>query len=579
MLLWCDNVVVLRSPGLNAPSAPEPHPGRPSALTQGLRAATEAVARALTPSEVVDAVAAQAQAALGVRATLAYRLTEHGDHFEVMHATGRSEEPVIDGFRFLLNESTPAGQVFLSGDPIWLATPEEIDRYPLIGELMRMQGIQAIVLLPMRSVDGRVANVLRFTFAEPRAWSAAQREFLTEIAGLCAPALERAARVEQEIAGREAAEASNRARDEFLAVLSHELRTPLTPIFGFAALLRRRLGASDPLVDEALSAIERGAQQELRLVNDLLDVSRVISGKLVLKQDVVRPAEVIEAALADVQIAATAKGIALTAELQPVATVRGDQERLRQAVGNLLVNAVKFTPGEGAVRISLEQRGDEALITVADSGIGIDPAFLPSVFERFSQGDPSSTRRHHGLGLGLAIVRHIVEGHGGRVTASSAGAGQGATFTITLPCMSAGLPAGSAKIASVPSPAGGALGGARILLVEDHEPTRQALQMLFEAEGALAAVAASADAALALLGERAFDLLVADIGLPDVDGYSLIRTVRSTSGLARLPALALTAYAGPSDRQDALDAGFDQHLAKPPDTALLLATLARMLRR
>jgi PAS domain S-box-containing protein len=447
---------------------------------------------------------------------------------------------------------------------------------------------------------------------------------------------QRAHLLELEQAARAEAEAANRVKDQFLAILSHELRSPLNPILGWTKLLRSR--KLDPTAtDRALDTIERNAKLQIQLIDDLLDVSRILRGKLSLNLAVVNLTTVIDAALETVQLAAQTKKIQLeyippdaedtgTRETKGNVSksfstssilVQGDSNRLQQVVGNLLSNAVKFTPSGGRVEVRLEVVNDGeigrlgdgemggtisphhpttpppyhgspttppphhknlyAQITVKDTGLGISSEFLPHVFEYFRQADSSTTRKFGGLGLGLAIVRHLVELHGGVVTADSPGEEQGATFTVKLPLIEQQGEGGekdteqqSDKFTS------SYLAGLRILVVDDNPDTRNFLDYCLKEYGATVTVASSANQALAALAQLQHDLLISDIGMPEVDGYSLIEQIRAVPPEqgGNIRAIALTAYAGDSDRSRLLAAGFQAHIAKPVDIDQLLLAIA-----
>ncbi len=397
---------------------------------------------------------------------------------------------------------------------------------------------------------------------------------------------ERAQLLDREQAARAQAEAINRLKDEFLATLSHELRTPLNAILGWAQLLRRGKYTPATLAN-ALEAIERQSRVQVQLVEDLLDVSRIIQGKLALKPGWFDMAKTIEVALNSVSFAAEAKPVTVSSEFDPaVGLMWGDTQRLQQVVSNLLTNAVKFTPAGGTVQLRLSavavansSSPNYVQIQVSDTGKGISAEFLPYVFDRFRQADGSITRADSGLGLGLAIVRHLVELHGGTVRAASPGEELGATFTVMLPLKQRRSPQsqlrGERKIAPVSA---GILAGLKVLVVDDEPDNREFLVAALEQLGATATAAASAAEAIELLQQSPADILVSDIGMPVEDGYSLIRKVRSSeSGTAkRLPAVALTAYPSEPDRDRAIEAGYDEHLAKPIDPAVFAAILARL---
>jgi PAS domain S-box-containing protein len=378
----------------------------------------------------------------------------------------------------------------------------------------------------------------------------------------------------QEQAARETAERANRIKDEFLAVLSHELRTPLNPILGWSRLLQTgKLDAKKSAA--ALATIERNAQLQSQLIEDLLDVSRILQGKLTLNQVPVSLATAIEAALETVRLAAEAKNIQIQTTLDPkVGQISGDAGRLQQVIWNLLSNAVKFTPEGGQVKIRLTQVDRVAQMQVIDTGKGIQADFLPYVFEHFRQEDGATTRKFGGLGLGLAIVKQLVELHGGTIQANSLGEGQGATFTVQLPC----LPQSSdlTQEASDPMSADCPLSGLRILVVDDDQDSRDFIAFVLEQEGANVRTAPSAIAALQILAQDSFDLLVSDIGMPGMDGYMLIQQIRSHPEYGQMRAIALTAYAGEANERQVLQAGFQQHLAKPVDPAELVVRLQQM---
>ncbi len=393
---------------------------------------------------------------------------------------------------------------------------------------------------------------------------------------------EQAARADAERRA-EREEAANRAKDEFLAVLSHELRTPLNSMLGWIQLLRS--GALDAArTSHGLDVIQRNVDQQARLISDLLDVSRIVAGRLALTMREVDLPRVVAGVAEAMRPAAEAKDITLTSRLATDAgPVLGDPERLGQIVENLLGNAIKFTPRGGHVILRLVRDGGARLI-VTDNGKGIAADLLPHVFERFRQGDATSTRAHTGLGLGLAIVRHLVELHGGRVTAESAGEGLGATFTVSLPIMStvSGTAEGLVADAMVPDvDAPDLLDGITILVVDDDTDTRDLLATIFAEHGATPTVVANARDALATARRIVPDVLVCDIAMPGGDGYALVGEVKSWAAAAgvHVAAVALTAYARPEDRERALAAGFDVHLAKPVEPAQVLAAVARLASR
>lgn len=378
------------------------------------------------------------------------------------------------------------------------------------------------------------------------------------------------------------AEAANRMKDEFLATLSHELRTPLTSLLGWACVLRGP-NRDEALLDQGLEAIERNARVQVQLIDDLLDVSRIVSGKLHLDVRPVDISAVIQTTINVMVPAAHAKGITLEYWAQPgLGAISADPARLQQIVWNLLSNAVKFTSNRGSIKVRLEQDGNHAKITVQDSGIGIEPEFLPSVFDRFRQADSSTTRSFGGLGLGLAIVRHLVELHGGTVWATSEGSGKGATFSVMFPLLPERIQAPplqhSAETKGIDLHA---LDGLRVLLVDDEPEARQIISTVIKRMGAEVKTCESASEALSTLVEWRPDVLMSDIAMPDEDGYSLIGKVRSLprdKGGAT-PAAALTAYARDEDRRRALDAGYQMHIAKPVTSTQLFTLISRLVGR
>jgi PAS domain S-box-containing protein len=422
---------------------------------------------------------------------------------------------------------------------------------------------------PIRNRDGRISGVVlvfrdvseRRRLDLERQNAAAERERLLEA--------ERAARAE--------AERASRIKDEFMAMVSHELRTPLNAILGWTQLMMR--GKDDPAtLERGLDIVSRNTRLQAQLISDLLDVSRIVSGKLQLQMQAVDLHAIASEAIETVRPDADAKGLTLAVSLdRATGAVAGDPARLLQVIWNLLSNAIKFTPAGGRIEITLHRRDGNAELTVSDTGAGIRSDVLPLVFDRFHQADRSITRRFGGLGLGLSIVKHLMELHGGAVSADSAGEDKGATFTISLPTSSPAAPMTSAPVRSkheLYPPV--SLESLRVLVVEDEPDTREFLKRLLESQGATVIVAGSAQEALVAVRDQQPQIMISDIGLPDVDGYDLIRTIRQDDQQRRnaVPAIALTAYARPEDRARALLAGYQAHLAKPVEPGELLMTIA-----
>lgn len=400
-------------------------------------------------------------------------------------------------------------------------------------------------------------------------------------------ASERERLLDSERAARAEAERASRMKDEFLATLSHELRTPLSSILGWAHLMRSRTPSPAELV-KGLEIVERNARVQTQLIEDLLDMSRITSGKLRLDVQPVMPVTFIEAALETVRPAADAKDIRLECMLDPAAgPVSGDPARLQQVAWNLLNNAIKFTRKGGKVRVILERVNSHVELSVADNGVGIEPQFLDHVFERFRQADSSTTRTFGGLGLGLSIVKQLVDLHGGSVSVASPGAGKGATFTVTLPVSAVHLPAPPGRIHPRYPDASAVkfqvvdLAGVTVLAVDDQPDAGELVSRVLAECGARVLTAQSGVEALEALRQERPDVLLTDIGMPEMDGYELLRRVRGLddAALRRTPAIAMTAFARSEDRTRALRSGFQVHISKPVEPNELIATVASVTGR
>ncbi|WP_059001450.1 hybrid sensor histidine kinase/response regulator [Leptolyngbya sp. NIES-2104] len=427
--------------------------------------------------------------------------------------------------------------------------------------------VESYVAVPFYDSSDNPIGVLGIMHTDPLENVKLAESLLTIFALRIATEFDRARVLEAEHAARQQAEAANRIKDEFLAVLSHELRTPLSPILGWTKLLRAGKVSPDNQ-DKVLATIERNAQLQTQLVEDLLDVSRILRGKFTFDIRPVNLTSVVLAAIDTVRLAADAKKIDIVTQLEASPCVLGDAARLQQVVWNLLSNAVKFTPELGRIEVRLMQTARSATLQVSDTGKGIEPEFLPYVFDRFRQADSATTRRFGGLGLGLAIVRQIVELHGGVVQADSPGEDQGATFTVTFPLQSTiAQDAATHSLVKVAD-----LQGVRILVVDDEQDSRDFVAYVLESAGAEIQSAASAIEAIQILAQDQHDLLVSDIGMPGMDGYQLMRSLKH-----KLPAIALTAYAGEMDQKRAIESGFLHHLAKPVDPDRLIGLAATLV--
>ena len=498
-----------------------------------------------------------------------------------------------------LDAQTGAPQVMRSGKselyaeiPVALVEAAARDEDHL--RILRELRLESAMIVALRSEAGRSLGVITFVYADSgRRYSAEDLNFAEDFARRAALALENARAVAEveaararEQAMREQAELASTAKDHFLATVSHELRTPLNVILGWAVVLRER--GVDPEVQRALGVIERNARAQARLIEDVLDVSRIVSGKMALSLGAVNVAEAVRAAVLGMRPAAAAKNIQLRADEpsdESALTITADADRLQQILWNLLTNAVKFTPKGGTVVIFSERVGSEVRIHVSDTGEGIPERALRYVFEPFRQADSSTTRRHGGLGLGLSLVKQIAAAHGGTVEASSLGEGRGATFVVRLPARAAtdavrSTPPGSRVMQPAP-PGAGLLYGVSVLVVDDEPDARDLVAEAFKEAGAIVHVASSASEALLLLTVQRPSVLVSDIGMPHEDGYALMRQVRGLPAEqgGQIPALALTAYARSVDAERAFDAGYQRHVSKPVDPLRLVELVAGLVGR
>jgi PAS domain S-box-containing protein len=435
-----------------------------------------------------------------------------------------------------------------------------------------------VTITALRDDEGRLRGFAKLT----RDLTERKRTEALEASGA-----ERDAMLESERNARMLAQRTARIKDEFLATLSHELRTPLNAILGWTQLLRSRPEPEPAEFQRAMEVIERNARAQVRLIDDLLDLSRIMSGRFRLDVQQVSLLDVVRGALDTVEPTAQTKGVRLESVLDPKSViVSGDPARLQQVFWNLLSNAVKFTPKGGKIQVLLQRVNSHIEFSVSDTGIGISAGFLPHVFERFSQRDSSTHREYGGLGLGLAIAKQLVELHGGSIQAKSMGEGQGATFVVTLPLIILGKdsdrgerihPTAAETSEAVPMPK---LDGVRVLIVDDEADALELIRRVLENQGALVATVRTGEEALQRLHSETPDVLISDIGMPGMDGYQFLRRMRAAEPKGqRVPALALTAFARPDDRKNAILAGYQAHLAKPFDMAELAIVVAGLVGR
>jgi signal transduction histidine kinase len=511
-----------------------------------------ALSKTMTPEQVADVVTTMGLAALGARGGALLRLDdEAGDY--VLH--GIAEGQTRSVLRLPLASELPIAACARTGRPL-SAGP----------------GGMCLPLL----IRGHAIGALSLEFAQGEPFGPEAHAFLEATVEQCAQALERARLYAVDKIRREELEHSNRMKDDFLGIVSHELRTPLSAILGWARMLKRGMLTSPRARDRALDAIERNASLQARLVDDLLDVTRIVSGKLALEMAPTDLGAIIEAAIDSVRPSLLAKGLEVGTSLGDRVAVLGDGRRLQQVVWNLLNNAIKFTPKGGHIDVVLDRTDRAARISVSDTGIGIPPDVLPRIFERFKQADGTATRVYGGLGLGLSIVRHVVQAHGGTVEAQSEGEGLGARMIIELPLGDAEMPS-SARLGN-DDMNGTKLIGARVLLVDDNADSLELLATALEAAGAELRAVGGARDAMATIGTWRPNVIVSDLASQEGAAFAFIREVRALAPDfgGHTPAVALTTLARPTDRVRALSAGFQMHLPKPVDPRDLVLAVAML---
>ncbi len=536
-----------------------------------------ALSEAITLDSVAKVIVRHGNVVVGASAGCVAITVDRGRQFETLYGEGYSRLAVESWHRFSADPGLCATAAAEAKAPVFVGSLGEWQRkYPRSGALAADGGFESAAALPLVA-EGSTIGVVSFHFTAPVNFTDDYAALLRSVAQHCAQALDRARMYETAQQARADAESANRAKDEFLSTLSHELRTPLNAMLGWASLLRSGTLDAEKRA-RALEAMFDNATRQARLIEDLLDVSRIIAGRTSLDRQEVAVSETLRGAIEAIMPSAEGKGVRLNMESIDDATIAADPRRLEQVFLNLLANAVKFTPAGGRVTVDAHLRDGRVDVRVVDTGAGIDASFLPHVFDRFRQADATASRRVGGLGLGLFIARRLVEAHGGSISAASDGAGRGATFTVSLPIVSADLAGVDAAPPAEALVAAPQLSGIRVLLVDDEPGALEVMSSALETCGARVTTASSAREALESLRRDRFDVLLSDIAMPDADGYELIRGVRQlpASPAARIPAAAVTAFASDEDRRRALAAGYHTHLAKPVPPSLLAETVATL---
>jgi PAS domain S-box-containing protein len=536
---------------------------------QRVQAVTDVAMAHLGLDELLGSLLVPVRDMFAADASAVLLVTEDGRQLEVRAALGLESEgeatvvPIGRGI---------AGRIAATREPLIVNDTSQVE---VVRPVLR-ERVCSLIGVPLLVRD-RLLGAIHVGRAARRPFGHADLALLKLAADRIALAIDNALLYAEAQRARAEAESANRMKDEFLAILSHELRSPLSAIVTWSRVLHSSLDEAN--VGRALDAIERNARVQAKLVADLLDVSRIVSGKLVIEPARVDLGAAVQAAVEVARDAATAKGLALEATAEAVA-VRGDPTRLQQIFGNLLANAIKFTPEGGRITVGVRRVGAEAEVTVSDTGIGIPRDVLPYVFDRFRQGDSTTTRRYGGLGLGLAIARHLVEAHGGTIAAESGDELPGSVFRVRLPVDQTGEGAGAAVPELLPprSPTRASLSGLSVLVVDDEEDARRVVATVLAQSGAEVVTTCSAREALRRFADRRPDVLVTDLAMPEVDGYALLRTLRSLEGGAgrRVPAIALTALASAEDRRRVEAAGFELHLTKPVEPDEIVAAVAEV---
>jgi PAS domain S-box-containing protein len=542
-----------------------------------LQAVTDSALARLTLDDLLREMLARIREMIATDSAAILLLTEDGQSLSVRATIGWEE--AATGVSVPYGQGV-AGSIAASRAPLIV---EDVSAAEVVNPFLRRTA-RSLIGAPL-IVEGRLIGVIHAETTRPRRFTEDDVRLLQLAADRVALAIEHARVYEVEQQARRQAEEANRMKDEFLALVSHELRSPLNAMLGYAVLLRYG-GLDTQKIRQAADVIERSGKAQAQLIDDLLDTARIISGKLRLELGPVDLVSVIDQAVQTIRPAADAKRISIETDLpSEIGQITGDPSRLQQVVWNLLSNAVKFTQQGGRVEARLERVDPYIRITVSDTGKGISLDFLPYIFDRFRQADASSARRYGGLGLGLALVKYLVELHGGTVEAASAGENHGATFKVTLPVRAVATPLGEAGGAPVTVKSSGELADVRVMVVDDEDDARELIEAVLTQYGADVVAVSSAAEAYSLItatpSELRPDVMVTDIGMPGEDGYSLMRRVREWERErgAYIPAVALTAYGRVEDRMRALSAGFQMHVAKPVEPAELAVVIMSLVRR
>jgi len=536
-------------------------------LLRRLQRVTAALSEAATPIEVSAVVLDQSLQALGASGGAVYVLSTDGVHLEMLDQRGHPAGALTGYQKIPIAQSGPLMDAARLRTPTFYASFEECaERYPQLREVIRAGGFEASAALPLLT-HGRLMGVLGIRFRHQHAFGESERSLLLTVSELCAQALERAGLFAAESAARLEAESASRSKDEFLAMLGHELRNPLAPIVTALQLMKLHAG---PVLEKERTVIDRQVRHLTRLVDDLLDVSRITRGKVELKRERIELAEVVARAIevASPLLESRQQHLSLSVPAQGL-PVEGDVTRLAQVIGNLVTNSAKYTHPGGNIAIAASRRDERIVLTVRDDGMGISAAMLPRVFDLFAQESQGLDRSMGGLGLGLAIVKSLVTAHGGAVSAFSEGHGRGSVFAVELP--SAPLYDSRTSQAALPPVQPHQLESRRVLVVDDNADAAELLADWLRENGHLVEVAHDGLAALELASTFRPEVALLDIGLPLMDGYELARRLHSQDGSVRL--IAITGYGQPDDRQRAEQAGFDAHMVKPLELDALLNAL------